>query len=228
MLVDWEKAWPGLTEAGSSSWVSGAAEEQAAMAETASGGSSEAQEDSTVSAYDNLHSLSPCQSKEEVSSEYVEAADPGGPAGTPESEVKLEEGGQKINSSPSWSSCEVLPLDEGDDSVGVAHLNVSQMRRRSDEEHSHDEEHKDKSQKEDDDEEDDDVHNYHPSSPVSCSVHSDSPLSTGSSDVFLPCGSPDLQEPEPPPQPGDSRSLMAEMQQQMVQQRAEHQARIRW
>lgn len=223
MHLDWEKAWPGLVEAGSSSWVSGAAEEQAAMAEMASGGSSEAQEDSTVSAYDNLHSLSPCQSKEEVSSEYVEAADPGGPVGTPEEEVKLEEEGQKINSSSSWSSCEVLPFDEGDDSVGVACLDISQMRRCSSEENSHDEEHKNKSQKDVNDE-----HIYHPCSPVSCSVHSDSPLSTGSSDVFLPCGSPELQEPEPPPQPGDSHSLMAEMQQQMVQQGAEHQARIRW
>lgn len=228
MLLDWEKAWPGLAEAGSSSWVSGAAEEQAAMAETASGGSSEAQEDSTVSAYDNLHSLSPCQSKEEVSGEYVEAAGPAGPVGTPEEEVKLEEAGQKINSSPSWSSCEVLPFDEGDDSVGVACLDMSQMRRCSIEENSHDEEHKNKSQKDVNDEEDDDEHIYYPSSPVSCSVHSDSPLSTGSSDVFLPCGSPDLQEPEPPPQPGDSHSLRAEVQQQMVQQRAEHQARIRW
>lgn len=225
--VDWDRSWPGRVEAGSVSCK----REQSVMAETASGGSSEAQEDSTFSAYDNLHSLSLCQSKEDVSGEYVEALEPAAPAGTPEEAEKLEEGGCKIDSSSSWSSCEILPFDEGDESMGAACLAVSPRRHQrlhSNEESSHnDEECEKKSHNDDDDneenEEDEDEHVYYPASPASCSA---SPLSTGSSDVFLPAGSPDHQGPEPPSQPSNTHSLLAELQQQMARQRAEYQARI--
>lgn len=227
--VDWEKSWPGRVEA---AFIS-CKREQSAMAETASRGSSEAQEDSTFSAYDNLHSLSLSQSKEDISGEYVEALEPAAPAGTPEEVEKLEEGGCKVDSSSSWSSCEILPFDEGDASMGAACLAVSPRRRQrlhSNEESSHNDEecekesHKDDSHNEEEEEdEDEDEHVYYPASPASCSV---SPLSTGSSDVFLPAGSPDHQGPEPPSQPSNSHSLLAELQQQMDLQTAEYQARI--
>lgn len=225
--VDWERSWLGRVGAGSVSCK----REQSAMAETASGGSSEAQEDSTFSAYDNLHSLPLCQSKEDVSGEYVEALEPAAPAGTPEEVEKLEEGGCKIDSSSSWSSCEILPFDEGDESMGAACLAVSPRRLQrlhSKEESSHnDEECEKKSHNDDDDneenDEDEDEHVYYPASPASCSA---SPLSTGSSDVFLPAGSPDHQGPEPPSQPSNTHSLLAELQQQMARQKAEYQARI--
>jgi len=66
-----------------------------------------------------------------------------------------------------------------------------------------------------------------PNSPASCSVPSDLLLSTGSSEVFLPSGSPD-------PQPGSQaqseaphvHSHLAELRQQMTQQSTEYQATI--
>lgn len=222
--VDWERSWPSQVEAGSVSFKG----EQGAMAETASGGSSEAQEDSTFSAYDNLHSLSLCQSKEDVSGEYVEALEPAAPAGTPEDVEKLEEGECKIASSSSWSSCEILPFDEGDDSMGAACLAASPRRRQrlhANEDSSHNDEEYEKKSHVDDEEndEDEDEHVYYPASPASCSV---SPLSTGSSDVFLPAGSPEHQGPESPTQSSNTHSLLAELRQQMAGQRAEYQARI--
>lgn len=233
-LVGWEKAWPGLEEARSGFWSSGAAEEHGTMPETTSGGSSEAQEDSTLSAYDNLHSMSPCERKEDVTVNHLEATDPGGHVGTPEEEEELEEAGQKRDSSSSWCSCEVLPLDESDDAVGAVRLELSPKRRKrlhssqvANEENCHDDEHDDKSNDDDeDDDEGDDDNIYYPNSPASCSVPSDSPLSTGSSEVFLPSGPPDQQGPEPQSQPSDAHSLLAELQQQMAQQKAEYQARI--
>lgn len=225
--VDREKSWPGRLEAGPVSCKG----KQSALAETASGGSSEAQEDSTFSAYDNLHSPSLCQSKEDVSGEYVEALEPAAPAGTPEEGEKFEEGGCKIDSSSSWSSCEILPFDEVDESMGAARLTVSPRTRQrlpANEEDGHnDGECETNSHNEGDDnvenDEDEDEHVYYPASPASCSA---SPLSTGSSDVFLPAGSPDPQGPEPPSQPSNTHSLLAELQQQMARQRAEYQARI--
>lgn len=223
--VDWERSWPSRVEAGSVSFKG----EQGAMAETASRGSSEAQEDSTFSAYDNLHSLSLCQSKEDVTGEYVEALEPAAPVGTPEEVEKLEKGGCKIDSSSSWSSCEILPFDERDDSMGAACLTASPRRRQrlhANNEISHnDEESEMKSHDGDDEEneEDEDEHVYYQASPASCSV---SPLSTGSSDVFLPAGSPEHQGPESPTQPSNTHSLLAELRQQMANQRAEYQARI--
>lgn len=225
--VDWEQSGPSQVEAGSVSFKGG----QGAMAETASRDSSEAQEDSTFSAYDNLYSLSLCQSKEDVSGEYVEALEPAAPAGTPEEVEKLrEEGGCKIDSSSSWSSCEILPFDEGDNSVGAACLAMSPRRRQrlyaNKKSNQNDEECEKKSHDDDDDEEnneDEDEHVYYPASPASCSV---SPLSTGSSDVFLPAGSPEHQGPESPTQPSNTQSLLEELQHQMASQRAEYQARI--
>lgn len=222
--VDWERSWPTRVEAGSVSFRG----EQGTMAESASVGSSEAQEDSTFSAYDNLHSLSLCQSKEDLSGEYVEALEPAAPAGTPEEVDKLEEGLFKVHSSSSWSSCEILPFDEGGDSVGAARVAAPPMRRQrlhANGEHNVEEcekkSHDDHDGGENDEDEDEQV--YYPASPASCSI---SPLSTGSSDVFLPAGSPEHQGPESPTQTSNTHSLLTELRQQMASQRAEYQARI--
>lgn len=190
------------------------------MTETASGGSSEAQEDSTLSAYDNLRSESPSQRKEAVTGTLPGATDPGGHA----QEAEREEAGHQRDSSSSWSSCEVLPLDESDDTVSVVNLGMSPKRSKqlhpsqeANEESSQGDEHKDKSN-EDEDEVDDGIVPA-PNPPASCSEFSISPVSTGSSEVFLPSASPNLQGPE-------AHCLLAELQQQMAQQEAEYQARI--
>lgn len=200
------------------------------MAETTSIGSSEAQENSTFSAYDNLHSLSLCQSKEDMSGEYVEASEPAAPAGTPEEVDKLEEGVFKVDSSSSWSSCEILPFDEGGDSTGPAGAAAPPMRRQrlhANGESSHNVEECEKKRNDvnDDEEndEDEDDHVYYPASLASCSV---SPLSTGSSDVFLPAGSPEHLGSESPNQTSNTHSLLSELRDQMASQRAEYQARI--
>lgn len=205
-------------------------DKQGAVPETVSRGSSEAQEDSTLSTYDNLHSMSPLQIKEDVSGPDPEATDSGDHVGTPE-EQDRQEAGQKRDSSSSWSSCEVLPLDGSDDAAAAVHGDMSPKRwerlhssQVENEEDSHRDEHEDKTNDDDEDEEDDNV--YYPNSPASCSVPSNSPLSTGSSEVFLPSSPPDLQGSEAPSQPRDAHSLLAELWQQMAQQRAEYQARI--
>ncbi|XP_044226312.1 rho GTPase-activating protein 22-like [Thunnus albacares] len=247
MLTGWTEAWPGLEEAGVSFWSSGAAEAaESAVPEAASGGSSEAQEDSTPSVYDNLDrvSISLCQRMEKGTGgdfENVAVSH----IRTCEEEVELEDGRHTADSSSSWSSCEVFPLDESSDAVGGVSPDVSPKRptrlpsgRVVEDENSdnddHDDDdnasHDDDDNNDDDDDDDvggddgDDAHLYN--SPASCSVLSNSPLSTGSSEVFLPSGPPDLQGPEPQSQPEDAHSLLAELRQQMAQQKAEYQARI--
>ncbi|XP_044077493.1 rho GTPase-activating protein 24-like isoform X2 [Siniperca chuatsi] len=233
------KAWSGPGEADAGFWSSGAAEEEGAVPEIASGGSSDAQEDSTLSAYDNLDRVSQHQRMEDVTGGHLENNDPGGHIGTCDEEAELEEAGQTRDSSSSWSSCEVLPLDESSDAVGAVSLDRSPERPKSlpssqvaEEQNSDNDDHEENNNDNDEDcydddndaDDDDDVH--HPNSPASCSVLSDGALSTGSSEVFLPSGPPDLQVPEPQSQPRDTRSLLAELQQQMAQQKAEYQARI--
>ncbi|XP_008289090.1 rho GTPase-activating protein 24-like [Stegastes partitus] len=219
MLMGWAKAWPGPEEGGAAFWRPSGAAEEGTVPETASGGSSEAPEDSTPSAYDNLDRASPRQ--DDAAGGRLEASSPGGHTG---GEEEVQEARQRRDSSSSWSSCEVLPLDESSDDVGAVSPGVLPERSKSlpsgrvaEEEHSDKDEHEDN-------EDEDDVH--HPNSPASGSVLSGSPLSTGSSEVFLPSGPPDLQGPEAHLQPGDAHSLLAELRKQMAQQRAEYQARI--
>lgn len=227
--MGWAKAWPGPREAGAGYWDSGAAEE-GAVPENASGGSSDAQEDSALSAYDNLDRVSLGQRMEDITGENLKANGHESHAGNCEEEGKLEEARQTRDSSSSWSSCDILPLDEsGDADVSPKRLKRLPSSVAAEEENNHDDEHEDDNNDNDEDEDDehDDDHDiHHLNSPASCSVLSDSPLSTGSSEVFLPSGPPDLQEPEPQSQPGDAHSLLAELRQQMAQQKAEYQARI--
>ncbi|XP_059208422.1 rho GTPase-activating protein 22 [Centropristis striata] len=232
MPMSWA-AWPSPREAGAGFWSSGAAEVEGAMPGTASGGSSEDQEDSNLSAYDNLDRAALHQRMDDVTGGHFETNDPGGHIGTCEEEVELEEAGHTRDSSSSWSSCEVLPLDENSDAVDAVSPDVSPKRCKrlpssqvaEEEDDSDNDDHEDNNDNDDnDDEDDDDIH--HHNSPASCSVLSDSPLSTGSSEVFLPSGPPDLQGPEPQSQPRDAHSALAELRQQMARQKAEYHARI--
>jgi len=227
--MSWAKAWPGPADAANGFWSSGAAEEASAAPGTASGGNSEAQEDSNLSVYDNLHMVSLRHRLE--GGGHFESNDPGGHAGPCGEEAELEEVGQTRDSSSSWSSCEVLPLDEGAVRPDVSPKTPVTSSRVSGEENGDKDDHEDGDDNQDSEEDDygggDNVH--HPNSPASCSAVSDSnplstPLSTGSSEVFLPSCTPDLQVPEP--QPGGAHSLLAKLRHQMARRKAEYQTRI--
>lgn len=224
MLTGWAKAWPGPGETSAGFWTSGAAEKDGAVPESASGGS-------TFSTYDNLDKVSEHQRMDDdVTGGHVETNDLGGHSGACEEEAELEEAGQRKDSSSSWSSCDVLPLDESGDAVGAVsppdaspkkpgRLPSSQVAEEEKVDNDEDEDNNNGS-------EDDDEDIQPPNSPTSGSVRSDSPLSTGSSEVFLPSGPSDLQGPEPQAQPRDAHSVLVELRQQMAQQRAEYQTRI--
>lgn len=227
--MGWTKVWSGRGEASSAFWSSAGAEEEGAVPETASGGSSEVQEESTPSAYDNLSRVSLHPPMMDVTDGHLKMSSSGGHIGTGDDEAELEEV-EHMRDSSSWSSCEVLPLDESSDDVGV----VSPVRngglpsnQEAEKENGVKDDHEDSN--EDDDENSDtdhDDHIHHPNSPASGSVRSGSPLSTGSSDVFLPSGSPDLQGAEDHLQPRDTHSLLDELRQRMAQQKSEYQTRI--
>lgn len=224
-IMGLEKNWSDLGEGVSGFWSSCTAEEQDAVPEIASGGSSEAQEDSTLSAYDNLRSTSPCQGEERVTEQHLEGTDTGGHIGTSE-----EQAGHKKDSS-SWSSCEDLPLEDSADAVNSLRLEISPKEherlhsdREANVEYSHKEDFGDDEEEEDGDGGEDNI--YCLNSCISCSLPSDSPLSTGSSDVFLPSGPLDLQGPEPQSQSIHAQSLLVKLQQQMSQQKAEYEVKI--
>ena len=222
VLVDWTKPWPGPAEAGF--WSSGAADGEGAVQDAASGGSSEAQEDSTTSAYDNLDRVSSHQRMEDVTGERFETNDPGDDVGTCEEKEEPEDAGQRRDSS-SCSSCEVLPLDESTDisPKKPESLSSNQAAEEGNSDHGA---HEDINNNNDDDDDDDEsVHHLNsPASALSVSL-----ISTGSSEVFLPSGPPDVQGPGDPPQPWEAHSVLGKLQQQMAQQKAEYQARIqRW
>ncbi|XP_072230903.1 rho GTPase-activating protein 24-like isoform X2 [Leuresthes tenuis] len=225
MLMGWAKAWPGTEEAASSFWSSDGAVENNVVPGTASGGSSETQEDSTPSAYDNLDKASLYHTMENAAGKKFETNPQEGLIGSPEVKVVQEEVGQTRRSFSSWSSCWVLPLDESNEDVAAVSPEMLPKRPKilSSSQKAEDENSvRHWGQIKDNDE--DDLN--HQNSPTSCSVLSDTSLSTGSSDVFLPSGPPDLQEQELQIDLGDTRSLMAKLRQQMAQQKTEYQTRI--
>ncbi|XP_014856961.1 PREDICTED: rho GTPase-activating protein 22-like isoform X1 [Poecilia mexicana] len=218
--------WQCQEKAASASWSCRGAEEEGEVPEAASGGSSQAQEDSTPSVYDNLDRASLSHTLENVPTENFDLDSPGINVGMCETEVDRAELGTAGDSSSSWSSCEVLPLDKSKDDLGVSSPDIPPKRsrmlplnQRTEQEIC------DK-----DDHEDNGVEGngakQHPSSWASCSVISISPLSTGSSEVFLPSGAPDLQVQESHLESRDTHSLLAKLRQQMAQQKAEYQNRI--
>ncbi|KAM8900639.1 rho GTPase-activating protein 24-like isoform 2-T2 [Spinachia spinachia] len=209
-------------EAGAAFWRPSGSEEEGAAPGPASRGSSEAQEDSNHSVYDNLDGESLRHRREDAG--RFESDDPGGPIGPGERDAALEGAGHSRDSSSSWSSCEVLPLDEGGEAMALVCPDASPNTpttsgRMAGEENGGDDDPEDGDDNEDNYGGSDGVH--HLNSPASCSVPSDSPLSTGSSEVFLPSGPPVLQS-----KPGDAHSTLAELQHQMAKQKAEYQTRI--
>ncbi|XP_076025116.1 rho GTPase-activating protein 24-like [Genypterus blacodes] len=241
-LLSWAEAWTDLGEAGVHYWSSAAAEgggEEAAIPDAASGDSSEAQAGSTRSVYDNMDRQSLHERMADITGGHFEAnvtEKHGGVCKEREKGGEGEEPEHTGESSSSYSSCEVLPLDEsscqGDIVGGVSP--VLSLRKQTTLASNQVSEHENNDDDEDDDgsdndnkavvDEDDDI--FHPTSPASCSVPSLSPLSTGSSEVFLPSGPPDLQGPEARPQSADAPSLLAELQKQMARQKEEYQASI--
>ncbi|XP_005161458.2 rho GTPase-activating protein 24 isoform X1 [Danio rerio] len=109
------------------------------------------------------------------------------------------------DSNSSWSSCEIVPLDGGSGSGGAAspcHASPGQF----------------PSFRMDSGEED-----LRPNSLASSSAPTDAPLSTGSSEVFLP-NAP--QEPLGFPASHAMQCLIAGLRQQMTRQKAEYEAKI--
>ncbi|XP_046723363.1 rho GTPase-activating protein 24 isoform X2 [Silurus meridionalis] len=119
--------------------------------------------------------------------------------------VDLEGGTARMaDSTGSWSSCEILLGDRGSGSGGTAspcHSSVCFPSVRSDLGES----------------------DLHPNSPASSSAPTDAPLSTGSSEVFLPNAPSDLKDP---PASQAIQCLVVGLRQQMARQRAEFEAKI--
>ncbi|KAG9265827.1 rho GTPase-activating protein 24-like isoform X2 [Astyanax mexicanus] len=149
-----------------------------------SGGNSDAQ-DSTLSVYDNMGT----EVQADGLVEDQEAA----------SEIKgLEASPSLADSSSSWSSCEILPMDgEGrrDRVASLCHGAVRFSSFRTDSGEG----------------------DPRPNSPAS----TDAPLSTGSSEVFLPNG-----DPQGPVASQAIQCLLTGLRQQMVRQKAEYEAKI--
>uniref|UniRef100_A0A673LMI9 Rho GTPase-activating protein 24-like n=1 Tax=Sinocyclocheilus rhinocerous TaxID=307959 RepID=A0A673LMI9_9TELE len=172
------RSWPDMEEP---SW---GPEKALGENESQDRGSSEAQ-DSTLSVYDNIVT-------EEQGEQYIEDREAKGTASVAES-------------SSSWSSCEIVPLDGGCGSGGTAiPCNVSPGQFPSFRMDSREEE-------------------LRPNSPASSSAPTDAPLSTGSSEVFLP-NAP--QEPLGFPASHAMQCLVAGLRQQMTKQKAEYEAKI--
>ncbi|KAM4726911.1 rho GTPase-activating protein 24-like [Anableps anableps] len=218
--------WQHQEKAASGYWSCSGAEEEGGVLEAASGGSSQAQEDSTPSAYDNLDRASLSHTMVNVPTEMFDSNSPRTNAGMSEAEVDQEELGEAGDSSSSWSSCEVLPLDESNDDLRAVSPDIPPKRskilplsQRTGKESHDTDNHEDKGGE-------GNGAMHHPSSWASCSVVSISPLSTGSSEVFLPSVAPDLQLQESHLESRDTHSLVAKLRQQMAQQKAEYQSRI--
>ncbi|XP_046873457.1 rho GTPase-activating protein 24 isoform X2 [Hypomesus transpacificus] len=189
--------WPGLE---GPHWGAERANEGGLAGNTS--GSSETQEDSTLSVYDNLDIRS-VELKGEVGERGEDHA--GGLAVTKQ-EVEPE---PEADSTSSWSSCEGLPLDGGG-AVGAEGGAIPEQRpARFTSFRSHTEE---------------DDEDPHPNSPASSSVPTDPLLSTGSSEVFLPSGP--LEPLAPAPHVQAIHCLLAGLRQQMARQRAEYETKI--
>ncbi|XP_037125928.1 rho GTPase-activating protein 24-like [Syngnathus acus] len=210
--MDWMEVWTALGEAGDTAaaaaggylWSSSATQMAVAKVEgpeVASGGSSEAQEDSTPSHYDNLDRASSSQTLDDIAGEHLDPNSEGN------SGQESEEAWQTVGDSSSWSSCEIIPLDESQYPAGRGSpVLTSPSRQAADDKHL-------------DGDTDSDHNGRRLNTPTSGSILS--PISTGSSEVFLPSG-----PPEPQSQPDDAQSLLGQLRQQMAQQRSEYQSRI--
>ncbi|XP_055004301.1 rho GTPase-activating protein 24-like [Boleophthalmus pectinirostris] len=197
--LSWTEAWSDLRDPNVDYWTPDAPNEGLA---SLSGGSSISNGISTPSAYDNIE-------KENSNSGSFENVQPE----TAEQPQNLEEE-QNEESSTSWSSCEIIPLEESLSPAPSAkrHTSLPVMEL-----------------KDLDNEGEEPFESLHYTTPTSRSEPSISPLSTGSSEVFLPSGPPELQDQEgqmETSEPRDTHSLLVELQRQLARQREEYQARI--
>ncbi|XP_061658859.1 rho GTPase-activating protein 22-like isoform X2 [Syngnathoides biaculeatus] len=212
----WLEVWTGLGQAndrGGHLWGPGATETAVGGdgPEAVSGAASEAQEDSIPSDYDNVNRAPSSQAMEEINAEYLDANGEG------HSNEVSEEAWQTVDDSSSWSSCEVLPPDKSLSPEGpVSFCMLPKLSPSSQTEE--DEKNLDGYPGSDPNGE------HHPNTPTSGSILS--PLSTGSSEVFLLSGPPELPGTEPQSHPDYAHPLLAELRQQMAQQRTEYQDRI--
>ena len=229
---------PGHKEEGRCPWSEETEErkEGGAVPEVDSGGSSEYQEDSTTSLYDNLSRASLQQEVEVGDGDPLDAETA---AMHLDSSLIVREGAgeeeaqHSLVSSFSFSSCELLPVDEKEDCVAECGSSLCQSLRSSptflsnhgsEDEDCYQEEDDNEDAMDDDDNPDRDL--QPPNSPASCSAPSDMPLSTGSSEVFLSSGSPDPHHSQAQTEAQNVHSHLAELKQQMTRQRAEDQATI--
>uniref|UniRef100_A0A8C6S9D8 Rho-GAP domain-containing protein n=1 Tax=Neogobius melanostomus TaxID=47308 RepID=A0A8C6S9D8_9GOBI len=200
--LSWTEAWPDIRDPNVDYWTPEDAPNEGLASLS---GASSIGVCSTPSAYDNIEkgSSSNSGSFENVQAENTEQQD------------NLEE--QNEQSSTSWSSCEIIPFEETQSPAHSAKRHASlpiAMELILGESVDKEEQ----------------FESLHFTTPTSRSEPSGSPLSTGSSEVFLPSGPP-LEPPDQQGQAGvseprDEHSLLAELQQQMAQQKAEYQARI--
>nr|XP_061818685.1 rho GTPase-activating protein 24-like [Nerophis lumbriciformis] len=213
--MGWIEAWSGLGDTVSHLWSSGAPQstgEGLEIPEVASGGSSDAQEDSTPSVYDNLNRASSSQMMADVAGEQLQNNGQG------ESEEEPEDAWQTVDESSSWSSCEILPLDKSSDPEVSPDMTSKRPPSSPAEENCQE-------QLDSDNRSEGDT-GHHLNSPTSVSILS--PISTGSSEVFLPSGPPpDLPGSEPQLQSSNAQSLLAELRQQMARQKTDYQDRIK-
>ncbi|KAI4873520.1 hypothetical protein NFI96_000322 [Prochilodus magdalenae] len=115
---------------------------------------------------------------------------------------ELEASPSVADSSSSWSSCEILPIGEGsrsEEAASPCHSSVRFPSFRTDPGEG----------------------DPHLNSPASSSAPTDVPLSTGSSEVFLPNG-----DPQGPAASQVMQCLLAGLRNQMARQKAEYEARI--
>ncbi|XP_077595997.1 rho GTPase-activating protein 24-like [Stigmatopora nigra] len=209
-LMSWMEAWtsgPSDTAlARAPLWIDGAtqmAAEQDGHPQEASGVSSEAQEDSTPSDYDNLNSVHSSQTIEDVKSEHFHSK-------AEQDSGEESEAWQTVNDSSSWSSCEVLPLLNSEscgDQVSLDEIPKTSPASQAAEDE----------RRLEGDAGIDLNGGRHLNTPTSGSILS--PLSTGSSEVFLPSVPPEMSA-------SDAQLLLGELRQQMAQQRTEYQARM--
>ncbi|KAJ7996444.1 hypothetical protein DPEC_G00237140 [Dallia pectoralis] len=151
-------------------------------------------QDSTLSVYDNLDSV------RRFAREVVDSS-AGLQTGPEDAKTSLA---SVADTSSSWSSCEILPLDDNGTGSVQASPRRGSMRFPS---------------FRTDLGEDD----FRATSPASSSMPTDAPLSTGSSEVFLPSNLPD---PQGPPANQAIYCLLAGLRQQMARQKAEFESKI--
>ncbi|XP_066502675.1 rho GTPase-activating protein 24 isoform X2 [Hoplias malabaricus] len=154
-------------------------------------GGSSDAQDSTLSVYDNM-------GMEEQADGHVEEEEEVAIIGPQE----LEASPSVADSGSSWSSCDVLPMEGGSRSDGTASPCNNSICFPS-------------------------LRTYpgegdpHPNSPASSSAPTDAPLSTGSSEVFLPNG-----DPNGPAASQAMHCLLTGLRNQMARQKAEYEGKI--